>query len=387
MKVLMISGVFYPKINGNAVAVSNMMKSLVDRGHTVVLVTRRERGAPEVERWRGAEVIRVGRPGFSLFARASLALAQFSAAFRTSRHEPPDVIHVHGFAALLAGAALGMVRRRPVVVSFHGIHRLWSAGARWRGTTTLGMTLPFEKALLRFPSVVLAQSRLLKEVIARTYDVEPARIEVIPNPIDVGAFSYAEPADGDRPVVLFVGSFMKVHGPDLLIGSLPLIRGKSPGVRMLLVGRGPLKGALEQEVRELGAEESVEIAEEVRDQKLLSRIYQGSRVVVLPLRYAGYIMSLVGEEAMASGRPVVTTMTLDSELADAGVVLTGSAGLGESVSRVLGWDEGTYLAASRAAREYAERNYSAEAVGMRLEGVYERAVRGKQRGGAGRAGV
>jgi len=376
MKILMISGMFYPKINGSVVAVSNMMSSLLARGNKVCLVTRREKGSASLETWNGIKVVRVGEPGFSLIARISLAFEQFRGALKECKAEPPDVIHAHGFTSLLAGAAVGICVGRPVVVSFHGIQRLWSAQARWRNQTTLNFILPLEKVLVRSATVVLAQSNLLKGIIIRLYGTPAEKVAVVPNPIDIHKFEYGTPQSGNPSVVLFVGSLMRVHGPDTLVQTLPSILEKHPQARLLLVGKGPLKDSLSRKVTELGLGGSVDFLDEVSDTERLSEIYRSSRVLVIPLRYTGYILSLVGEEAMASGRPVVTTMTLDEELGRFGVVQAGSGknSLGNAVNSVLDWDAGHYEGVSRVARKYAEGNFSLESVGERLERIYKRAI-------------
>ena len=383
MKILMISGMFYPKINGSVVAVSNMMSSLLGRGNKVCLVTRREKGSVALETWNGIKVVRVGKPGFSLIARISLAFEEFRGALKECKAEPPDVIHAHGFTSLLAGAAVAICIGRPVVVSFHGIQRLWSAQARWRNQTTLNFILPLERALVRSATVVLAQSNLLKGIIIRLYGVPAEKVAVVPNPIDVHMFEYGIPKSGDRPVILFVGSLMRVHGPDTLVEAFPFILERHPQARLLLVGKGPLKDSLSRKVTELGLSGSVDFLGEVSDMARLSETYRSSRVVVIPLRYTGYILSLVGEEAMASGRPVVTTMTLDEELAKFGVLQTGSEEnpLGNAVNSVLDWDDSDYEGVSRIARKYAEENFSLESVGERLERIYKHAISEAQRHG------
>ncbi len=372
MKILMISGVFYPKINGAAVAVSNMMGSLSRRGHKVTLVTRREEGAAAEETWNEARVLRVGRPGFALTRRMSLAFSMFATGLRVSREDPPDVIHSHGFTSLLAGALLGMILRRPVVVSFHGIQRLWSSQARWRNPITFDLIYPIEKTLLRATSAILAQSSLLRDVVVQVYSVPARKVYVVPNPVDVKKFGFAPLLARESQVVLFVGSLMRVHGPDILVEAVPTILTGHSKVKVVLVGRGPLKEGLERRIAELGLGDSVQLLEEVGDQTRLSQIYGSAYVVVIPLRYTGYILSLVGEEAMASGRPFVTTMTLDEELAKFGVLQAGmnGAALGTAISSVLDWKETRYDEVSRAARAYAEQNFSFEAVGAALESVY-----------------
>jgi 1,4-alpha-glucan branching enzyme len=377
----MISGVYYPKINGAVVAVSNMVNSLSARGHQVNLVTRRERGSPRVENLNGVRIVRVGNPGFKLSSRIALSFEQFYAALKVARADAPDVIHAHGFTSLLAGAALGVSIGRPVVVSFHGIQRLWSEQARWRNPLTFDFMLPIERALLRMTTVILAQSNLLKRVITQVYEVRYEKIVVLPNPIDTQRFEYATPAARDSPVVLFVGSLMKVHGPDILVEALPHVLQRFPKAKLVIVGKGPLKNLLSKRIGELGLSDSVSLLDEVGDQRRLSEIYHTSRLVVIPLRYTGYILSLVGEEAMACGRPVVTTMTLDEELSKVGVVKSGTTPeeLAEAISSVLSWGDNDYGRVSQTARRFAEETFSFEAVGSSLESIYKQAVYGSQR--------
>ena len=376
MRILMISGMFYPKVNGSVVAVSNMMRSLSERGIQVTLVTRRERGSFPVEVKERARIVRVGRPGYALWARALLALQLFVAAAKEARANRPDAIHVHGFTSLIAGAALGVSIRRPVVVSFHGIQRLWSAQARWRSKTTLSLTFPLETMLVATASGVLAQSNRLRDVVIGLYKVDPDRIVVVPNPIDVSTFSYGSPTGLASPLVLFVGSLVRVHGPDLLVEAFPAILHDHPGARLVIAGKGPLLRVLTDRINELQLADSVDLLDEVKDVKELSRIYKDSRVVVLPLRYTGYILSLVGEEAMASGRPVVTTMMLDDELRNFGVLQTSAheGSLEKAVNTVLSWDESRYQATSLQARRFAEDNFSLGSVGARLESIYKHAI-------------
>jgi len=376
MKVLMISGVYYPKINGASVAVSNMIDSLASRGHHVTLITRREKGSPRFDTQNGVRIVRVGRPGFQLTSRVGLSLQQFRVALAEAKSDVPDVIHAHGFTSLLSGAALGILLSRPVVVNFHGIQRLWSGQARWRSPLTFQLMFPVEMVLLRRASAIIAQSNLLKKIIIQVYAVGEQKVVVVPNPVDVRRFECAPPSPQENPVVLFVGSLMKVHGPDILVEAAPYVLQRYPGAKLILVGKGPLKKILEKRISELGLGSSVLMLDEVRDSSRLADIYRASRLVVIPLRYTGYILSLVGEEGMASGRPFVTTMTLDEELSKFGVPRAGTDGssLGTAILSVLDWDPERYDEVSRSARDYAVKKFSFEAVGENLENTYERAL-------------
>jgi glycosyltransferase involved in cell wall biosynthesis len=199
------------------------------------------------------------------------------------------------------------------------------------------------------------------------------KIEVIPHGVDTELFKYTPPRIDDAPTILFVGTLSKVHGAPLLIRAAPLILKDFPKAAFIIVGEGPLKPLLQKLVQDLNIDKSVTFVGLVRDREKLAQYYQKASVVVIPLEYKGYILSLVAVEALATGRPVVTTMQLDPDLENVGVFFVKEYTpdeLAKTVRQVLLDDPERIKALSMKGRNYVNRLHSKEAYLSRVESLY-----------------
>jgi phosphatidylinositol alpha-mannosyltransferase len=137
----------------------------------------------------------------------------------------------------------------------------------------------------------------------------PGRIIVIPNGIDPDHFAphvepYARYQDG-RPTILFVGRYNDARkGFKYLTRALALVRQQYPDVRLLIVGRGKPKRYL-RFIESHGLEGNVEFAGFASGDEL-PRYYASADVFCSPAT-GRESFGLVVMEAMASGKPVVTT--------------------------------------------------------------------------------
>jgi glycosyltransferase involved in cell wall biosynthesis len=104
------------------------------------------------------------------------------------------------------------------------------------------------------------------------------------------------------PVVGTVANFTPDKGHSQLIRAAARVRRAVPGVRFVLVGRGPLEGDARREVAQLGLEDTVVFAGYRAD---APRLAAGFDVFALASVREGLGVALV--EAMALGRPVVVT--------------------------------------------------------------------------------
>jgi len=372
VSVLMISGIFYPKVDGSVIAVSNLLKSLQERGHNCYLVTRRLPKTAPVEQWENIPMTRVGPAGSSNFSRFLLSLNQAITGFFVMKRRRFDVIHAHGFASLMAGVLLSKALKKPVVITFHGFQRLWFKGTRWKPEYFLKLTYPLERFLVRNADAIISQSQTLKEIIVELYGVSSERVSVIPHIIDEDEFPYVQRPHDLKPIVLFVGTLARVHGVDLLIKSAPTVLKDLPETKFLIVGKGLHRDYLQKLVEDLRLEKSVFLVGPVFDRQKLAELYAESTVVVIPLKYKGYILSLVALEAMSTGRPVITTMTLDADLKKHGVFETGTNPLdiAESIKKVLSLKENDYATLTLLVREYIEKRCSREATVSQIEKIY-----------------
>jgi len=168
----------------------------------------------------------------------------------------PDLLHAHspvmdGLAALRVGKRLGI----PVI---YEIRAFWEDAAVGNGTGREGsaryfLTRQLETHAVRSADAVAVICEGLRgDLIAR--GIDPAKIIVSPNGVDLDLFGSPPPRDdalavrlglnADNPVIGFIGSFYDYEGIDDLIAAMPALIATEPRARLLLVGGGPMEAAL-----------------------------------------------------------------------------------------------------------------------------------------------
>lgn len=138
-----------------------------------------------------------------------------------------------------------------------------------------------------------------------------SRIRVIHNSVDLGRFDSLPSRDEARsalglptegPVITAVASLTPQKGHSDLLEAVAKVRTDFPNLLLLLVGRGPLRDALEDMARRLGLAENVHFLGARKD---VPAILAASDVAVLSSHWEG--LSLALAEAGAAGLPVVAT--------------------------------------------------------------------------------
>jgi rhamnosyl/mannosyltransferase len=103
------------------------------------------------------------------------------------------------------------------------------------------------------------------------------------------------------PIVLFVGRLVRYKGVDVLIEAM---RGISASA--VIVGDGPERRDLQNRARALGLSDRVKFLGEVSDDELAA-LYRACDLLVLPSVTRQEAFGLVQLEAMAAGKPVIST--------------------------------------------------------------------------------
>jgi glycosyltransferase involved in cell wall biosynthesis len=105
----------------------------------------------------------------------------------------------------------------------------------------------------------------------------------------------------NQPIVLFVGRLVPYKGVDVLLEALTGLNAVA-----LIVGQGPLRAKLEDQARELGVVDQVRFLGSVDDEELAA-LYRACNVFVLPSVTRQEAFGVVQLEAMAAGKPIVST--------------------------------------------------------------------------------
>lgn len=232
----------------------------------------------------------------------------------------PHILHAHS-PVLNAIPALRVGRRLDIPVVYE-VRASWEDAAVDHGSTREGslryrMSRALETwALKRADAVTTICDGLRNEIMAR--GVAPEKIKVIPNGVDIDAFSSSGVPDIalktqlglENAVVLgFIGSFYAYEGLALLLRAVPEMLAKLPTLKILLVGGGRQEAELKQLVSAMGIANQVIFTGRVPHEKVQS-YYDLIDVLVYPrlsMRLTEIVTPLKPLEAMAQGRLLVAS--------------------------------------------------------------------------------
>ena len=226
---------------------------------------------------------------------------------RALRETGPDVLHLHLEASTLVGAlaALSLAPRPLLVASVANDPYRQNGYHRWAG-----------RRLAASMDLHITHSRGIRDSVLRAYAGRPRRLEVVSLGIDLDRFrrDRADPArvaeyrGGSAPVVGAIGRLVPQKAMHVLVDATPALLKAHPGLRVLIVGDGPLRADLEAQAARLGVAGAIRFAGYQED---VVSAYAAMDVFVLPSRDEGF--GLVFLEAMAVGVPVVGTRVIGSE--------------------------------------------------------------------------
>jgi glycosyltransferase involved in cell wall biosynthesis len=222
------------------------------------------------------------------------------------------------------GAAAAARHRVPVSLSFVG---------RDFKQIQRPLAAPLWLAVRQARLITVTGERMRRGLVER--GVPEEKIRVLPHVIDTQRFS---PPTGEPDVdIVSVGSLIQRKRHDVLIEAVARLKERGRSVRVLIAGEGPLRPALEQQIRDRGVGELVELLGFRRDVEVILR---RGRLFALVSEWEGVPFAMV--EACCTGLvPIVTdvgTITDFVEHERSGhVVPVGDAeALARSIERLLG---------------------------------------------------
>ena len=280
-----------PNVGGAEIMLHQLATRLSRLGHRVVVVAPRIRGCRSLDDYDYC-VSRFRKPFSKRFAvRLTLPhLIRLHAKYRF------DVLHCHAaYPQPYIAATLKRWFGVPFVVRPHGMD---VAGRRFRANRRLENRM---KRSLANSDAVIAQGETIKQVIAE-FSVDPKKIHVIHNGVDLAAFSgdckYSHP----RPYILALGNLSMLKGFDVLLQAYARI--VTPRADLVIAGDGPQRHVLSSLAKQLGIASRVEFVGHVQGETKI-RLYRAAELFVCPSRFETF--SNVVLEALAAGLPVVAT--------------------------------------------------------------------------------
>jgi glycosyltransferase involved in cell wall biosynthesis len=304
---------------------SNLVAGLVDGGHDVEVVSTRHPAGVAQAKHRGATWHFVDAPAWSerLPKRHPEWLRRSTAQFRELHEQRSfDVVHSESTSAL-GLLRDGLHRSVPVVAKFHGnyltfareilrqtrVTRDLKRGAKdfvW--TTGRHVLTPGNVRLFRACEAMVASRAQLTDT-CRSHLLKRSRVHVVPNGIDTERFSPGSRSEaraalglGSGTVFVSVARIYRGKGVRHAIEALALL---SSETRLLVVGDGEEREALERHAREIGLDGRVTFTGAVQPEQV-ARYLQAADAFVFPtLLPEAAPLTLI--QAMSCGLPVVAS--------------------------------------------------------------------------------
>lgn len=315
MRVLFVSDVYFPRVNGVSTSIRTFRGDLAQLGVETTLVAPAYPGAPEDA---DPSIIRVPSGGVPMdpedrrFKRGPLR-----AALGPGLAARVDLVHIHTpFIAHYAGVRFAREHGLPVVATYHTffedyLHHYVPILPRAIG-----------RALAR--RFTLSQCRDVAELISPSAPMRDALldygvttpIEVLPTGLSVESFVRGDGASFRRqfnlppgaPLLLYVGRVAFEKNIEFLLRTFARVRARRPDALLVIAGEGPARESLTRRSRELGLAESVRFIGYLDRRTDLPNCYAAGDAFVFASRTE--TQGLVLLEAMAQGTPVVSTAEL-----------------------------------------------------------------------------
>jgi starch synthase len=304
---------FPPEIYGGAgVHVAELSRVLAQRVDLQV----RAFGAPREPGYHGATVTSYSVP--EDLGSANAAIQTLGVDLRIVPDiAGADLVHSHTWYANMAGHIASLLHGIPHVLSAHSLEPLrpWKAEQLGGGYAVSSWV---EKTAYEAAAAIIAVSEGMRQDILRSYpDVDPAKVKVVHNGIDVSQWNRDEAddiirplgIDPERPSVVFVGRNTRQKGVPYLLRAAA----KLPADVQLVLCLGAA------DTPELAAE-TARLIEELQSQRsgviLIERMLPRNEVIQVLSHATAFAcpsiyepLGIVNLEAMACGAAVVASAT------------------------------------------------------------------------------
>ena len=381
MRILMVSDVYFPRINGVSTSIQTFRRELIELGHQVTLI------APEYPQdfEDDEDIIRI--PSSYLMFDPEDRIMHYKKITKLKEQfskQDYDVVHIQTpFIAHYAGLRLAKELNLPVVESYHTFFEEY-----------LFHYIPLlPKSFLRFVArhftrsqcnsvdVTIVPSQPLYEVM-REYGVE-SKLEIIPTGMQMERFQKGDGKDFrkkhnipvSRPTLVHVGRIAHEKNTEFLLNVLVKVKQSIPDVLLIIAGEGPALKHIQKLSKQLGLKDNVLFVGYLPRESTLLDCYKAGDVFVFASKTE--TQGLVLLEAMALGTPVVSTAYMGTKdiLKAAKGALVAEDGLDDFSNKVVTVlsDKKLRKKLSTEAVTYAD-TWSANSMAKKMAELYKRVI-------------
>jgi len=384
LKIAIASDWFYPKIGGIEAHIDELARNLLSAGHEPYVITHDYRYMkPYVDSFP-YRVVRFPSTLYFKKYHVSVGYDQLWKINEFYKEVNFDITHVHSIYSPLAVAVSKIsrgIRNVPVVATNHSFY-----GRPPLDSLIRAFVRHHLKRVDTFIAVSTPVANDTRELLGHKLNGRP--VVVVPNGIDVKKW---RPPDSnerewarrdlgvrDEIVLLYLGRMTERKNahriPFIVREALRKSNLPKSKVRLVMIGDGPMRPALEGNLRKTGLGEVAELYDFMERGRLLP-LYWASDLVLMPGILEAF--PVVGLEAMATGNPVIgrnesglSDMVLNGKT---GLLAVSEEGMAENLARAF-QDREMLVEMGVEARKRAEKEFSWDIVLKRILRVYKMTI-------------
>ncbi|MGM0215664.1 glycosyltransferase family 4 protein [Enterococcus sp. AZ109] len=271
MRIGFFTDTYFPQVSGVATSIKTLKDELENKGHEVYIFTTTDPDAESLEK----DIVRMPSVPFISFTDRRIVVRGMWFAYQIAKELELELIHTHTeFGAGLLGKMVGSRLKIPVIHTYHTMYEDYlhyiANGKVVRPTHVKHFIRMFVN---RSTGVVCPSQRVVNTM--KRYEVDiPMRI--IPTGIKIEGFVRQDITDqmladlrmqlgitNDQLMILSLSRVAYEKNIQVIVQQFPKILESLPNARLVIVGKGPHREALEELVAELDLHDFVQFTGEI----------------------------------------------------------------------------------------------------------------------------
>ena len=303
MKICMVQSTPFPPEEGIGNYTYNLSKTLIDKGHKVLILTRSSENRIQKEEINGIKVIRA--PFIPLYPFYLYLHGKSANKIFREIEQDIDIVHFHTPLPSFIKTNLPTITtvHTPSLTDYQLV-KIQSFFDVFSKISARFVSYPQEKKIINVSEIITTSTNSIANELKRHY-LNGKKVIVTGNGVDENFYyPLKKKVSSNRKNILFVGRIAPEKGLFDLVECARHLCNKRSDVFFNIVGKGRDLGKVQRKVRKFGLQNRFIFFGQIEKNNLV-KLYQNSTIFVLPSYREGIPTVLL--EAMSCGLPVVAT--------------------------------------------------------------------------------
>lgn len=275
MKIGLFTDTYFPQVSGVSTSIKLLKDELIKRGHQVIIFTTTDPQA------RGEEgIVRLPSVPFVSFEDRRVAYGGFDRCLKIAREYELDIVHTHTeFSLGLAGRFVASRLKIPTVHTYHTMYENYTHYIL-KGYLIRPLHVKLlSKMFCSGADGIIAPSQLTYDTL-RQYGIKE-KMAIIPTGVTIPTYDANVKSQlrqqlnlaDDHQVLLSLSRLSKEKNIAAVIEAMAMLHPQLPQARLVIVGDGPERDALEKQVTQLQLQSCVQFTGQI-DHDSVWKYYQ-----------------------------------------------------------------------------------------------------------------